>query len=391
MNNSSRYAPVALAEVLSYDEEKILGALNAQARLLGLSDTQYAGKRVVIKPNLVAPSRPDAAATTHPVFLRALVRFLRGHGAEELLLAESPGGPYTEATLRNNYRVCGILDAAQQCGLPLNYDASAGTVNAPNASVCRSFSVITPIREADVIVDLCKLKSHSLTRMSCAVKNFFGVIPGIEKFAMHSAYPKLDVFSEMLVDLAAMLGETHEILAVCDAIVTMEGNGPTGGTPRPLGAILMSASSFCLDTAAEVLIGFSGTVPVTRAAAKRGLCPDSSAELTVLGAPLSSFSVSDFREPDASSGKFLRSLPDLFGGRFAAFFSPRPAIDIKRCVGCGVCAASCPQKTIAIAARGGKKRAVIGEKQCIRCFCCQELCPIHAVKIGKNPLLALLH
>ena len=384
-------APVALSPVRAYDEELIFSALNEQARMLGIAETQYAGKRVVIKPNLVAPSRPDAAATTHPVFLRALVRFLRSHGAEQLLLAESPGGPFTEASLRNNYKVCGILEAAQECGLPLNFDTTSGIVNAPDAYVCRSFSVITPIREADVIVDLCKLKSHSLTRMSCAVKNFFGVIPGIEKFAMHSAYPQLDAFSEMIVDLAAMLCGTHEILTVCDAIVTMEGNGPTGGRPRPLGAVLMSASPFCLDAAAEELIGFSGTVSITKCAAKRGLCPASAEELTVLGASLADFRVSDFREPDASSGKFLRSLPELFGGRFAAFFSPRPEIDGKRCVGCGVCAASCPQKTVTIVNRSGKKRARIETKKCIRCFCCQELCPIHAVKIRKNPLIALLH
>lgn len=391
MSEPIQTAFVALTRTDAYDYDRILAALNEQAAALGITSGHFSGKRVVIKPNLVAPARPDSAATTHPVFLRAVVEFLRCHGAQDILLAESPGGPYTEATLRANYRTCGILDAAQECGLTLNYDTSFGTVHCHEAAVCRAFSVIAPVLEADVIIDLCRLKSHSLTRMSCAVKNLFGVIPGIQKFEMHSAYPSMDVFSEMLVDLCAMLCRTHEVLAICDAIVTMEGNGPTGGTPRPLGAVLMSASPFCLDLAAEELIGFSGTVPVTAAAKRRGLCPETVDALHIIGPALSSLRLSDFCEPDASSGRLLRELPNLFGGRLAAFFSPRPQIDTKRCVGCGVCAASCPRHTISVVQKKSGKKATIEKQNCIRCFCCQELCPIHAVRIRKNPLITLLH
>ena len=383
--------PAALSRTPVYDRENILQALLAQAKLLGIPADHFAGKRVVIKPNLVAAMKPGAAATTHPVFLCAVVDFLREYGASDLLLAESPGGPYTEGALRAVYRSCGILDAAQECGLPLNYTTDAVFVSFNEGVACRAFHVIRPIAEADVIVDLCRLKSHSLTRLSCAVKNLFGVIPGIEKFEMHSAYPTLPVFSEMIVDLCAMLCRSHEILAICDGITAMEGNGPTGGTPRDMGAILMSRDPFALDAVAEELIGFRGTVSVNEAARKRGLLAADPADISVLGEDIASFAVSDFREPDASRGKFLRNLPNLFGGRLAEFLSPRPEIRKRDCIGCGVCAKSCPRHAITIEQKQNKKRAVIDYKSCIRCYCCQELCPIHAVSIHKNPIFKIIH
>jgi len=384
------FSPVAVQRVTEYDADTILACLNRQAEALGISAAEYAEKRVVIKPNLVAPTKPDGAATTNPAFLTAVVRFLREHGASDLLLAESPGGLYSEATLRINYKACGILDAAESVGLPLNYDTSHRTVNASSGVACRAFSVITPICEADVIVDLCRLKSHSLTKMSGAVKNFFGVVPGVQKFEMHSAYPALPVFSEMLVDLAEMLCQKHEILAICDGIVGMEGNGPTGGTPRAIGAVLMSRDPFCLDLAAETIIGFSGTVSVTEAAKTRGLCPDTADKLDVRGTPLRELALSDFVPPDASRKTFLGSLSTMFGGKVADFFAPHPQIVKTKCVGCGVCEKSCPRKAIDVVERRGKKRAVIRHGDCIRCFCCQELCPLHAIDIKQNPITKLL-
>jgi len=388
------FPAVAALSVRQYDRAVILDALREGARLLGFAPYRFAGKKVVLKPNLVAAMAPENAATTHPAFLAAAVDFLREYGATDLRLAESPGGIYSEAALRRIYKACGILDVAEELSLPLNYGTDAVNVSAPVAQTCRSFHILRPIAEADVIVDLCRLKSHSLTRYSGAVKNFFGVIPGVEKFEMHSAYPTVPVFAKMVVDLGQMLCDAHEVLALGDGIVAMEGNGPTGGTPREIGAVLMSESPFALDAAAEEILGFAGTVVIAEEARRRGLCP-AVGQTEIRGTPLSAFAVPDFREPDTSGGKLgsriLRSLPTLFGGRLASFFSPRPQIDRQKCVGCGVCVQSCPRHTIEIRQTKRGKQAVIDDGGCIRCYCCQELCPLHAVNIKQNPLITLLH
>ena len=383
---SDSLTSVALRRADSYSRAALLDIFLAAAEDLSLPRDYFRGRRVVIKPNLVAPMRPEDAATTHPAFLGAAVDFLRAYGADQLSLAESPGGLYTEAALRLSYKNCGIAAVAEEIGLPLNFDTSAVTLPFPEGERCRAFHVITPIAEAEVIVDLCRLKSHSLTRLSCAAKNLFGVIPGVEKFEMHSAYPDIDSFAGMITDLNAALAARCEIFSICDAIVAMEGNGPTGGTPRALGAILMSTSTFALDAAAEELIGFAGTVPITEEARRRGLVPP----IEILGEPIEALSVSDFREPDASRGTFLRRLPTLFGGRLAKFLSPRPQIDEKKCIGCGKCGESCPRHVIEIRPKGGRRVAVIRRDDCIRCFCCQELCPIHAVNIRKNFIFKLI-
>ena len=90
--------------------------------------------------------------------------------------------------------------------------------------------------------------------------------------------------------------------------------------------------------------------------------------------------------PDTQKFNVLRSLPDHFGGKAAKFFEPKPQKDKKKCIGCGVCAKSCPKHTIEIK----NKKAKINYKQCIRCYCCQELCPINSVKIKQNFIIKII-
>ena len=93
------------------------------------------------------------------------------------MIAESPGGIYNKQRLERIYRVCGIADAAARYGAVLNFDTSVAQMSNPNGKKVKMFRVIEPVAEADILIDLCKLKSHSLTKMSAAVKNLFGVIP----------------------------------------------------------------------------------------------------------------------------------------------------------------------------------------------------------------------
>ena len=97
----------------------------------------------------------------------------------------------------------------------------------------------------------------------------------------------------------------------------------------------------------------------------------------------------DFAMPDTVS--FLGNLSGFMGGRFAKLFEAKPAINLKKCIGCGKCAESCPRHTITIDKKRGKKLAVIHRGDCIRCYCCQELCPIGAVDVKQNFIIKLIH
>ena len=292
-------APVSVRSIDTYDEQKITEILREQMNTLGYDNAFFEKKKVVIKPNLVMKKAPDAAATTHPVVLSALLTVLGERGVSPII-AESPGGLFNRQRLEGVYRMCGIAEVAERHHVELSYDTEAVFVPFPNGKTVKTFHVIRPIAEADVVIDLCKLKSHGLTKMSAAIKNFFGVIPGVEKFEMHATFPDYKDFGSMICDLCQMLYEQKEIIAITDAIIGMEGDGPTAGTPRKIGALLMSANPFASDIVGETLLGFENTVPIVREAVSRGLCPADISGVTLLGDDIRPLCISDFKEPETA-------------------------------------------------------------------------------------------
>ncbi len=371
-------------------DDNLTELLYKQMTAAGVTREMLENKKIAIKPNLVISKKPEVGATTHPVFMKCAIAALKKFGAEgmELIVAESSGGPYTMATIKNHYSVCGIDES---CGAPLNYSTDAEIMMFPEGVTCKRFNVISPIANADVILNLCKLKTHSLTKISCAQKNYFGVVPGVEKFEMHAAYSDQKDFRSMLCDLSEMLRKNKTLINLCDGILGMEGNGPTGGTPRHYGVVLTSLSPYCLDLAAEKIMGFEGTAPMVTLAKERGLCPESADELNIVGDSLDSLKVENVIPPDAQRKTFLNELPNLFGGKLAGFFSPKPYINKSKCVGCGECVRSCPMHTIELVEKNGKKQAKIDRSKCILCYCCQELCPVVAVDVKQNALIKLVH
>lgn len=382
---------VFISKCESYAEERISEIILRHFTALGYDRSFFEGKKVVIKPNLVMKKAPDAAATTHPAVLGAVLSVLREYGVTPVI-AESPGGIYNRQRLEGIYRTCGIESVASRYGAVLNFDTSAVQMPFPEGKKVKMFHVISPVAQADVLIDLCKLKSHSLTKMSAAVKNLFGVIPGIEKFEMHATYPDYGDFGSMLCDLCEMLCRGKTVIAVTDAIVGMEGNGPTAGTPRKIGAVLTSANPFASDLVCEKILGFEGTVPLVREAASRGLCPDSAKVLALHGTAPQAIAVPDFKAPDSAEKRAPSALTFFSRGKFGRFFMPRPAVVNEKCRGCGECVASCPQHTIDLTAnkKSGTRIAHIKHASCIRCYCCQELCPFGAIRVKKNVILKII-
>lgn len=382
---------VAITKCDRYDVAKIKEILSKQFVDLGIDLSAYRNKNILIKPNLVMKKEPDGAATTHPAAIEALILLLKEAGCTQITLADSPGGQYVEARLRAVYRESGMEELASRTGVALNYNTEFSEVSNPEGSFSKSFNLIRPVCEAEVIFDFCKLKSHSLTRLSGAVKNLFGCIPGIQKFEMHARFDNVTDFSAMLTDLCACVMRGRELIAICDAVYGMEGNGPTAGNPKFIGALLSSRNPFALDVLGAWLIGSEGVITIEKGT-ELGYCPASLSELNIIGDDPAEIKPADFKQPEGCEKKFLNNLSNIMGGRLVKFFQPHPEINRKKCVGCGECVRSCPVKTIELVSRkSGKKVAKIQHLTCIRCYCCQELCPFKAVKIKKNPIITLLH
>ena len=389
MQNNISTMPAAISAADIYDTEKITNILKAHFDIIGVSKETFEGKRVVIKPNLIMKKAPEYAATTSPEILDAVLNILDTCGCKSVTIAESSGGPYTKQSLDAAYNVCKIKETVQKHNAELNYDTSYTEVNFPDGKLVKSFNIITPICGADVIINLPRLKTHSLTGMSGAVKNYFGVIPGLQKFELHARFPDYNDFSAMLVDLCSLMFERAETINILDAIVGMEGNGPTGGTPRKIGCIISSKSAFAIDSIARELI-CAGDVLTVKEANKRGLASENADEINLVGDDYKNFIVKDFKRPDSRAHSSIAFLQTFSGGAIGEFFRPRPVIGNK-CIGCGECERSCPKKTITVIETKKGRVASIDLHNCIRCFCCQELCPIHAIVVKKNGLVALIN
>jgi len=225
--------------------------------------------------------------------------------------------------------------------------------------------------------------------MSGAVKNFFGVVPGTEKIEMHALYPNLTDFSAMICDLCKTVCDNTKTINVMDAVIAMEGNGPTNGNPKKLGFVGVSRDPFSLDLVASAVIGMKDLSSTCEEAKKRGYVPEDVSEIEIVGDEYEKFISDDFILPDSSdrNRSAITILSKLFGGKIMEWLRPRPVINKDKCVGCGECMRSCPAKTIVIK----DKIAYIKKSDCIKCFCCQELCPKDAVKVKKNPILKLVN
>ncbi|MBE6623265.1 MAG: DUF362 domain-containing protein [Ruminococcaceae bacterium] len=341
----------------------------------------FTDKNVVLKPNLLAKRSPDAGITTNPVFVRSCAEYFIGKGAK-VIICDSPGGVYNTSSINGIYSVCGMKDAADMTGASVNFDMGHTEMFNSEGVMSKSFSIINPLAKADFIVNLCRLKTHSLCNMSAAVKNMYGSIPGLMKAEQHARFPDQKDFSRYLIDLCKTV---KPCVSIIDAIIAMEGNGPAGGTLKKVGLVMSSSNPYVLDRVACHIMGFRKEEVLTvKNCIDMGLCPEDITEIKIVGENIESY-VSNFKRPDSSAGGVIKQLPNLFGGRLRKWLEPRPVIIKKKCIGCGECARCCPQETIDIV----NKKAVINYDKCIKCYCCQELCPMKAVSIKQNLVMKL--
>ncbi len=379
--------PVAVVPLKSY-EDGARAALECALDTINWKQYISPGMRVAIKANLVSAMKPDEAGTTHPTLICALVDILKEYGAD-VLIGDSPGGLYNSVFVGRVYNATGMHEAEAH-GAALNKNFSQSEAHFPEGRVLKEFTYTSYLDDCDVIINFAKLKSHGMMGMSACAKNMFGTIPGIIKPEYHYRFPNYDDFADMIVDLDEYF---KPVISIADAVVGMEGNGPTAGTPRHMGCIIASHSPHNADMICAKIIGFTKEeLPMLMAAHRRGLVYDRAEDVPTLGDP-DALIVSDFervveRRSMEFSGNGKNKLKVLFAKIASRLLRTKPVLKADMCVGCGVCANICPAKAIVI---NKKKKAVINRKTCIRCFCCQEFCPKSAMKVHRAFFASLFH
>ncbi len=373
---------VALLRCDDYDEARVLDAVSQGVALLGGAQRFVrAGETLLLKPNLLTGKNPDKAVTTHPAVFRAAAQVFLDAGAS-LVYGDSPGFGRPETVARR----AGLAEIAESLGISFADFRTGRTLSYPEGRMIKQFTVAAGVLDADGMVSLPKLKTHALTRVTGAVKNQFGCIPGMLKGEFHGRLLNMERFSEMLVDLTHLLKPR---LYIMDAIVAMEGNGPGNGKPRPLRALLLSTDPVALDATACRLINLDPALVQTILAGEVvGLGRRTPIEL--LGDDADSLVCPDFdvnRKRDWATNSMWGWLSQLMRNRM----TPRPVIDEAACLRCGACVEVCPAAPKAVDFPDGDRQAAprYDYDRCIRCYCCQEMCPHNAIHV-ETPLLGRL-
>jgi uncharacterized protein (DUF362 family)/NAD-dependent dihydropyrimidine dehydrogenase PreA subunit len=330
-----------------------------------LGGRRFAGKRVLLKPNLLTDRPPEQAVTTHPELVRAVIRLLKRLGAD-VSVGDSPA---STANLQQVWAKSGIAAVCSEESVPLVAFEKSGGESFERGGF--SFSVSRPVLEADLLVNLPKVKSHSLTALTAAVKNLYGSVPGYAKTALHKRYPKPEAFGRLLQEIWKTLPPS---VTLADAVVGMDGQGPANGRPKPMRFLAASESPYAMDRAlCRVLKIDPRRVPyLSGVPGDVELCGEVPA-------------VDSFEIP--SGAHLLRLLPDWLIRTAGGIVWIRPAFDPSLCVGCGRCVAACPMHALRL---GAGRRPALDRKACISCACCHEVCPRGAIRMTQSAVLRLL-
>ena len=370
---------VVLIPVDTYSQEAVDAAVRQGVEMLGgIRRFVSPEEKVLLKPNLLFGAAPEKAITTHPAVFSAAARLLREEGYEHLSYGDSPGNPTSSP--EKAARLSGVAAEAEKWEIPQADFSNGSMVRFPDGKIARSFCLCKGVQEADAVINLCKMKTHALERITGGVKNLYGCICGVNKAAGHARHPSSETFAEMLADLNRAV---HPRLHIMDGIVAMEGNGPSSGTPKAMNVLLFSDDPVAMDTVFCFLVNLDpATVPTCVSGEAAGIgtmCPERIRVLTPDGEITCEEAGKRYGHPefDVLRKKLRRSFV-LKLVPLLPILQHRPRVDKKKCVGCGVCQEACPVPGKAVHSGNGKK-AVYDYKKCIRCYCCQEMCPAKAI------------
>ncbi len=329
------------------------------------------GMRVLVKPNLLMAAGPEEGIVTHPLVVKAVVSYLLAREVR-VQLSDSPAvGPFARVLRRTGY-------AAALEDLDVEVRPFEKTRSVDVGPPFGRIEVAADAVDADAVVNLAKVKTHTQMLLTLGVKNLFGCVVGLAKPQWHLRCGiDRDQFARLLV---AVYRTVAPCLTLVDGIIALEGQGPgRGGTPRPLGIVAAGRSAPAVDAVLCRLLGLDPTQLAThRAAEEGGLLPP---EIRVRG---DFHVVDDFVLPRMAPATFG---PPAISRLMRRHVLQKPVVDTVRCRQCGQCGKYCPAGAIAEAPRGVR----FDYERCIRCYCCVEICPNGALQAVEPLAGRLMH
>ena len=366
---------VAIVRCENYDQAKV--DLAVKEACLAANMPPVSGKRILLKPNVLSDAREDRCITTNTAVVRAVIRLLKDQGAKEILMGDSPGlhGPSFVP------RGCGLDKVCKDEGVKwVDFTHSPKTRVVPYTRG-KSLPFASVLEEVDLLFSLPKLKTHQLMYSTGAVKNLFGLVPGLHKSPCHVLFPTRELFASLIVGILSLHKPSFSIM---DGIIGMEGPGPANGKPRHMGLILASEDALALDYAQAVIMGYDPlTIPIIAEGLKReeGRVPSS---YPVLDA--NELISENFQRiaQQKQTNFFLSLIAPFFLSKYIRWKVKRerkaPVFLTDPCIQCRKCIDICPVHALHLEG----KSIIIDKKVCVRCYCCHEVCPAHAIEVDEQ-------
>ena len=353
---------VAIVKCRNYSQNDVDRAVEKSISLIDFDFSKFKGKKVLIKPNVVGCfPKKQIATTTHPSIIEAICKILKKNNCKILI------GDSHFTNPESSFRASGIGKVAKKYGKLVIFEQDKLVkIRDKNAKILKSFDISKVIKDADLIINVPKLKTHSLTKYTGAIKNLYGIIPGGLKQRLHNKAHGDKKFSEVLVDIYQNINPGLNIM---DGVIGMEGEGPTSGDIKKAELIFASKNGIALDIAVTKMIGINPkSVYAIKECVKRRLYPNF--KFQIAG---KKFKKIEFKLPTSHSKSKTKRL-------LKVLFKEKPIIcDIKKCLKCGLCMRHCPVKAIEM-----NPFPAVNRKKCIRCFCCIEICPQDAMMLKQN-------
>jgi uncharacterized protein (DUF362 family)/Pyruvate/2-oxoacid:ferredoxin oxidoreductase delta subunit len=338
---------------------------------------------VLIKTNALSPSPPETAVTTHPKIIEGIAREVMARasgGNVSVRVADNPGYVFTDSDqLFRETGLAGLAALPGVCVGPLS-DLGTRLISNDGFRVLRDARISARYLDAAYCINAPKLKTHVETEMSGCIKNIFGSADTETRKKAHRSSSQARL-ADAIVDIFSVRPPEFNIV---DAVVGMEGDGPSHGTPRQIGLIIAGQNALAVDWVLCRVMCYSdpASIPLMRAAIDRGVGPASESEIALNGADWDELPAAGFRK---STGA-LRALPTFIRGLAHGLVKITPGLDEALCVSCWVCKEVCPVDAISDAGR----YPLIDRKKCVRCLCCHEMCPTGAMAVRNNVLASLV-
>lgn len=368
---------VSLVKLKDYDTKNVHQAVKKSLDFLGgLENIIKPHTKIFVKINhLSPPSSPESAIVTHPSFTREVLQLLK-----ELNLKITVGDDI-QSKQKDGFILSGYRELCDGLGVPLVNLKELGFKEVTcQGQVLKKVYISPLVLESDFILNLPKLKTHSFTIFTGAIKNMFGIIPFGLRLNYHLQYPKSEIFSQMLVDIFSC---TPPHLTIMDGVVAMEGEGPAAGNSRTTGIILASKDAVALDAVATKIVGFNPMdIYTTQIAHQRGLGIGKIEEIEVVGEKIREVEVKNFKHSAIAVGLIQRKIPSFLHAHFQDQLTLIPKVRKDKCSVCMECIDICPRG----AAKLGHSAVWIDKGLCIHCMCCHEVCHFQAIKLKQRPI-----